>query len=754
MSYKGHNSVSPHKRRHKSSGNGASKTTVMTRTFMTFGSALSIVLFFQVLLYSSVSLYEGQDISDVMFAGFTENTLKNPKASERHEIEATQTPEAAPLPEYKDKQGRMLFNPEEFRVGDRSKYVNFPLQKSDKSKIPTNEAPKPIDLMFEGRYSGNDVVVSIIHNGGLFEQRYKRLIASLRATGYAGNIILGIQPNVPEKALKILKDSNVTVYTVTPSKCQSPIDKYKDNHGKPLKCFKSVEKLPVEWGKYELARRWIEECKTCTGRVLLALDGKTTFFQSNPFANLDVYAGKDLLFSEELAPHTDPFYYDPDKEDTRHTRLGKNFISRAKSCYGDVDKNTFGVHRPMLTPSTVIGSRERVLGYLAVLAAELEKSIKSSSCKLGTMNEKFIMNYLYYKGVFAGATDQTMTMPWGTGIMQGLEKPCWNGLQKNSTKGNSDSQLDIVRFDFNTSGFIVNRYEPENSPFQIPAVIHHYDTCNKWIKAFFKVHGDINGDPFVKPSNYGEIVEYTIRDSVIDRSHLPGGKQSAPMKTSFQKATVIQQAPWFPAEKICRQTCCAEAVAISLDADDHHLLTSADGLDLADIGVYGHKRKEFLQWAISDLNFDIIPCLQKGAIIYADHEGGGAKRFFDIYRPKLTQPYLLVTGGTDGIEPLKPKNQGKEILQNDDLLIKWYGINGCFDCGANLPKFKMMHLGLSAQYPHQKFLTGRLESRGFDNPFANSKKSRWINSMELSTAKDATRLLFVKFNINEHSQHR
>ena len=66
----------------------------------------------------------------------------------------------------------------------------------------------------------------------------------------------------------------------------------------------------------------------------------------------------------------------------------------------------------------------------------------------------------------------------------------------------------------------------------------------------------------------------------------------------------------------------------------------------------------------------------------------------------------------------------------------------------------MMHLGLSAQYPHQKFLTGRLESRGFDNPFADSKKSRWINSMELSTAKDATRLLFVKFNINEHSQHR
>ena len=47
MSYKGHNSVSPHKRRHKSSGNGASKTTVMTRTFMTFGSALSIVLFFK-----------------------------------------------------------------------------------------------------------------------------------------------------------------------------------------------------------------------------------------------------------------------------------------------------------------------------------------------------------------------------------------------------------------------------------------------------------------------------------------------------------------------------------------------------------------------------------------------------------------------------------------------------------------------------------------------------------------------------------
>ena len=161
-----------------------------------------------------------------------------------------------------------------------------------------------------------------------------------------------------------------------------------------------------------------------------------------------------------------------------------------------------------------------------------------------------------------------------------------------------------------------------------------------------------------------------------------------------------------------------------------------------------------MQWAISDLNYDIIPCLQKGTIVYADHEGGGAKRFFDIYRPRMTEPYLLVTGGSDGIEPLKPKGQGREILQTDNLLIAWYGINPCYECGADHAKFRMMHLGLSALYDHQKFLAARFNQRGFDNPFSDAKKKRWTESNELATATDATRLVFVKFGINAHSQHR
>jgi hypothetical protein len=154
-------------------------------------------------------------------------------------------------------------------------------------------------------------------------------------------------------------------------------------------------------------------------------------------------------------------------------------------------------------------------------------------------------------------------------------------------------------------------------------------------------------------------------------------------------------------------------------------------------------------------NFFVCTCsLQNGAIIYADHEGGGAKRFFDIYRPNMTKPYLLVTGGSDGVEPLSPKGQGRKVLLTDDLLIRWYGINPSYKYGAEIHKFKMMHLGLSAMFEHQKFLAVRLKKTGHGNPFAGEKKKRWINSIDLATAHDTSRLLFVKFGINKHSQHR
>mmetsp|Transcript_3479 Transcript_3479/g.5300 ORF Transcript_3479/g.5300 Transcript_3479/m.5300 type:complete len:507 (+) Transcript_3479:78-1598(+) len=246
-----------------------------------------------------------------------------------------------------------------------------------------------------------------------------------------------------------------------------------------------------------------------------------------------------------------------------------------------------------------------------------------------------------------------------------------------------------------------------------------------------------------------------IFDSLKDSGNggRAGTKKQSLITTAYQRSTVVQQAPWFPAVKQCKESCCAQSIAVSLDQDKDQLITSVDGLDLADVALISHKRKSELMWAISDLVVDIIPCLQPGTIIYADHEGGGVERFFDIYRPLMKHPYLLVTGGSDGIEPWITDNLGKKWLE-DSFMISWYGINPAYHTGADSPKFKMMHLGLGAIFDQQTVLYERLVKTGFANPFAESKKSRWTDSEELATATDTTPLLFVKFGINKMSQDR
>lgn len=732
----------------------AKKAPIITKSFIIFASGVLFVLFFQVILASTFIVYQGGDVFDPannqMFADFTDLD-----ASRQLEDPQTETPKASPIPSLKSKDGKVLFNPEMFRTGDKTRYVNKPLDCEGCTeyirKAIGRVIPKPANLKYEAENTGNDVIVSFLPKSYMITRDQKRLIDSLRHTGYDGHVILGVKEDLPVEHMRYLKSKNVTVYTVDFGKCQAPTSKYLTNKGKPPECYSSLPTLPMEWGQYELARQWIRACSECTGRVLLALDGIDTFFQTNPF---DYVEGRteDLFFSEELAAHTNPFYYDPLKLDVRHGMLNnKNFAAMMNRCYMKFRLKDLGNHRPLLSPSAVLGSRSGVDRYLALMVGELTKNVDNGSCRYPSINDAGIMNYLYYSGYF-GSSETVATQPWGHGIFQNLDRPCRNPFL---SSGGGKSQLDMVRFDFNSTGYIANRYEiNEDGSYRAAPVIHKYENCDKWVKAYLKLHGDLTGQKMVKPDDYLDILKHTIFDSVKDRSDIAGGEEENPMKTSYQKATVVEQAPWFPAAKKCMKTCCAQAIAVSLDADTEHLITTVDGIDLGDVQVLGHGRKGFLQFAISDLNMDILPCLQKGTIIYADHEGGGAKRFFDIYRPHITQPYLLVTGGSDGVEPLKPMGQGREILQNDNLLIGWYGINPCYLCGADHPKFHMMHLGLSALYDHQKFLTGRLKERGFDNPFLGSKKSRWTDSVELATATDSTRLLFVKFGINTHSQHR
>eukprot|EP00978_Attheya_sp_CCMP212_P018052 scaffold48918_cov59-Attheya_sp.AAC.1 len=719
--------------------------------FKITGLGIGVVFIIQVFLCSTF-VFKGENTHDL---------LDLPR---RQEISnATLKINAIPLPTVRSAQDEevILFNPEEFRTGDKSKYFNKPnaCPKCINATKQEMQIPKPVGLRHTAQNPGDSVVLSVMPGISNMNTRdYMRFVGSLRNSGYDGRIILGVHPDISQDDESYLQSMKVTLYNVALVPCQSPTIQYKAN-SKAIGCFQGLETLPMELGRYELARQWLHACDECTGWALLLLDGNYAFFQANPFEHL-LSRSEEILFSEEIAPHTDPFYGSEQAMASastgsadRHLTISNNPRNAGSSdkCYGSDHEHSFGPNRPVLVPSSVFATRSGMKRYLSVLVSEFYKSVNNikNDCHYQTNDETWTMNYMYYSGFF-GQPETISTMPWGTGLVQSIGKPCINHVEYPQ-----HGQLDIVEIDYAKTGYIINKYETEDSPLRVTPVVLNLSPCDPWIQVFIKHHGEINGKSGADRSgDYLDILEHNIRQSVKAVPKISGSGNQNPMQTSYQRATVVQQAPWFPHQKYCNQTCCAQAIAISLEPDEDHLITSVDGLDLADVRIEGHAKREFMAWAISDMSTDIIPCLQPGTIFYADHEGGGVKRFFQYYRPNLTQPYLLISGSSDGGEPFGPMGLGRRMLTEDELLLNWYGINPVYKFGADLPKFQMMFLGLSGPLDHQRYLSHHLRPKNYSNPFSKEHKKRWIESKDLATATDSTRLLFVKFGINLHSQHR
>ena len=101
------------------------------------------------------------------------------------------------------------------------------------------------------------------------------------------------------------------------------------------------------------------------------------------------------------------------------------------------------------------------------------------------MTDQWNMNYLYYTGKF-GYYDRTTSLPWGTGPVLTIGKPCVNNQLPNP----NHSQNDMVEFD-NVTGFILNNWEKDGSKARIAPVVHQFDRCHRWILPFFSRHSDI-----------------------------------------------------------------------------------------------------------------------------------------------------------------------------------------------------------------------------------------------------------------------
>ena len=390
------------------------------------------------------------------------------------------------------------FTPQSFLGRDWRGYVNVPLVSANGEDAGEESAverassalvdPPAETLLHRGkqRGRGKDVVMGLACYPGDFMFGFRILIGSLRYTGYGGHIILGVHPNISREERAYLNRMDVTYYAVELAVCDPRIFVEGEESGEKSEgvrgwCTRGLETLRMEWGRYEMARRWLRACGECTGWAMV-LDTQDVFFQAHPFAALpppDDSVSPDLLLVEEIAPYTNTLV---PGELHRSSTLESNgrYTGRIRKCYGDEPLERVG-GKPALCSGTVLGTRVGMHRFLSVLVDEFRSNnVKPNRmCQSPHQTDQWIMNYLYYEGRF-GMPNRTATLPWGTGPVLTIGHPCVN-----SKLSPSHSKLDMVQFD-NITGAILNVNEPPSSPMRVAAVVHQYDRCHNWIQPWLR----------------------------------------------------------------------------------------------------------------------------------------------------------------------------------------------------------------------------------------------------------------------------
>ena len=207
--------------------------------------------------------------------------------------------------------------------------------------------------------------------------------------------------------------------------------------------------------------------------------------------------------------------------------------------------------------------------------------------------------------------------------------------------------------------------------------------------------------------------------------------------------------------KQCFETCCYEKVLISMDHEEHRLKSTVDGLDVAEVLMHGHDLPNHLKFPNAiDLDNQILPCLQPGTIIHADSYDTVLDTFFEKYRPNLTIPYVFIASETDGPQP---DVHYRSQITEDPLLLHWYGNNPKFvneaPTGIEKKNFTAFPLGLSKYHPQMPHLDYYLAKTNYSNPFTQTLKDRWMESILFQNAS-LQDLVFVNFAINPNKLHR
>lgn len=391
--------------------------------------------------------------------------------------------------------GAATFTPEAFRAGRPEEYVNLPNVPADPARdgavraLMGRDVPPPAEtLLREAPVPPGSNAILGLASYPAFMDGWRRLVGSLRTNGYDGHIMVGVNPAIPEDERRYLDRMGVTYYAVEVANCTASIMDGTSGTANAVRarCSRGMEDLKLEWGRFEMARRWLRACETCTGWSMV-IDTRDIFFQSDPFAPLGNSKGAthDLLFVEEVAAHTNTLPETPH----RAVNLGVSgrYRVHVHPCYGKANVRMHElIERPILCSGTVIGTREGMHRFLSVLVDEFRRNNKKGpSCRSPATTDQWTMNHLYYGGRF-GFAEETKTLPWGTGPVLTVGKPCVNS----ALASNKDSQKDMMVFD-EGSGLLLNPHEMDESPARVAPTLHQWDRCRGWIKPWFREHEEL-----------------------------------------------------------------------------------------------------------------------------------------------------------------------------------------------------------------------------------------------------------------------
>ena len=225
---------------------------------------------------------------------------------------------------------------------------------------------------------------------------YKRFVGSLRKTGFEGNIILVVAPDIKPREEEYLRSKKVTMHKVKYTDCSHPVKKdidrdRADGHTKELlTCVDPYPSLKHRWARFPLLRDLLLECGgddhpevRCGGPVLIT-DMRDALFQRNPFGPDAPKVHGLQVFEEHYTIRTTHWLVDWPVNDCKGVRFDE----------------------PMLCSGTTIGTRRAMLDYLEIFHGEMNTWMASEKCCCFETNgdDQSMHNYLYYSGMLNGVT--------------------------------------------------------------------------------------------------------------------------------------------------------------------------------------------------------------------------------------------------------------------------------------------------------------------------------------------------------------